>query len=91
MVKTTVTLEDDIYRKLAREAFEKYGRTRSLSRLINEKLKQAEGGSRDASKEEKDRLIESAFGSWKTKESGAQYVRTLRKESEKRFRRLGIE
>ena len=89
MVKTTVTLEDEIYKKLVREALEKYGRTRSLSRLINEKLKAADSIS-ETNKEDKE-LIELAFGSWKTKESGTQYVRRLRKDSDKRFRRLGIE
>lgn len=88
MVKTTVTLEDDLYRKLAREALEKYGRTRSLSKLINEKLKE---GERPLNKEKKADIIESAFGSWKTKETGAQYVKKLRRESEKRFERLGIQ
>ena len=92
MVKTTVTIEDDTYKRLAKEAVEKYGRTRNLSRLINEKLKQAElGESMVAEKEEeKKRIVKSAFGSWKTTETGAQYVRRSRKESEKRFRRLGI-
>jgi transcription initiation factor IIF auxiliary subunit len=89
MIKTTVTLEDEIYKKLAREALEKYGRTRSLSRLINEKLKAADSISK-TSKEDKE-LIELAFGSWKTKESSTQYVKRLRKDSDKRFRRLGIE
>jgi hypothetical protein len=42
------------------------------------------------SKEDRE-LIELAFGSWKTKESSTQYVRRLRKDSDKRFRRLGIE
>lgn len=90
MVKTTVTLEDEIYKKLAREALEKYGRTRSLSKLINEKLKFAEERSLSTKKEENERTIESSFGSWKIKETGAQYERRLRKESDKRFRRLGI-
>jgi hypothetical protein len=40
MVKTTVILEDELYRRLVQEAIEKYGSTRKLSKLINEKLKQ---------------------------------------------------
>jgi predicted CopG family antitoxin len=88
LVKTTVTLEDDLYKKLAREALEKYGRTRSLSKLINEKLKEEEG---HLNKGKAADIIESAFGSWKTKETGAQYVKKLRRESEKRFERLGIQ
>ena len=31
-----------------------------------------------------------AFGSWKIKESSVDYVRKLRKESEKRMKRLGL-
>ncbi len=90
MVKTTVTLEDHLYRKLVKESLEKYGRTRSLSRLINERLKETEGSSHTLNEEKRKRIIENVFGSWKTKESGAQYAKKLRLESEKRFRRLGI-
>lgn len=39
MVKTTVNLEDDLYKKLMKESVERYGMARSFSRLINEKLK----------------------------------------------------
>ncbi len=41
MVKTTIVLEDDLYKELVREALEKYGTTRKLSKLINEKLRKA--------------------------------------------------
>ncbi|MEM2154890.1 MAG: hypothetical protein QXY76_08270 [Nitrososphaeria archaeon] len=41
MVKTTIVLEDDLYKELVREALEKYGTTRKLSKLINEKLRNA--------------------------------------------------
>lgn len=85
MIKTTVTLEDELYRRLVREALDRYGKTRSLSRLINEKLRESETpAKRTPSK------IESVFGSWTTKQPGAVYVRGLRKESDKRLRRLGI-
>ena len=43
MVKTTVILDDDLYRRLVEEAIERYGSTRTLSRLINEKLREARG------------------------------------------------
>ncbi len=85
MVKTTITLEDELYRRLAKEAIERYGKTRSLSRLINEKLKAAEGGTNRTQAN-----IEKIFGSWTAKQTGAVYVRKLRKESDKRLRRLGI-
>lgn len=39
MVKTTVILEDELYKELVKEALEKYGSTRKLSFLINQKLK----------------------------------------------------
>ena len=39
MVKTTVILEDELYKQLVKEALEKYGTTRKLSLLLNEKLK----------------------------------------------------
>ena len=38
MVKTTIILKDEIYKELVKEALEKYGTTRKLSLLINEKL-----------------------------------------------------
>lgn len=39
MVKTTVILEDELYRELVQEALDRYGSTRKLSALINQKLK----------------------------------------------------
>ena len=41
MVKTTIILKDEIYKQLVKEALEKYGSTRKLSLLINEKLESA--------------------------------------------------
>lgn len=41
-MKTTITLDDELYRKLVREALERYGTTRKLSLLLNEKLKKLE-------------------------------------------------
>jgi len=43
MVKTTIILEDELYKKLVKEALERYGSTKKLSFLINEKLKKLEG------------------------------------------------
>jgi hypothetical protein len=42
MVKTTIILDDRLYKRLVNEAIEEYGSTRKLSLLINRKLKQAE-------------------------------------------------
>lgn len=70
MVKTTIILEDELYKKLVKEALEKYGSTRKLSLLINEKLKKSETTStfkikrktfkigRKLSEKEIDKLIE---------------------------------
>ena len=41
MVKTTIILRDELYKQLVKEALEKYGTTRKLSLLINEKLESA--------------------------------------------------
>jgi hypothetical protein len=41
MVKTTIILDDWLYKRLVSEAVEKYGSTRKLSLLINQKLKEA--------------------------------------------------
>ena len=85
MVKTTITLEDSLYRRLAKEALDKYGRTRSLSRLINEKLRSAEMLPRESAGD-----IERSFGCWATKDTGARYVRKMRLESEKRLRQMSL-
>lgn len=90
MVKTTINLDDELYKKLVKEAVEKYGTTKTLSKLINTKLMKAEAISTKKNISEKSDIIERAFGSWKIKETGAEYVRKIRKESEKRFKRLGI-
>lgn len=89
MVKTTIVLEDGLYKKLAKEAIDKYGSTRTLSKLINEKLKGSESMAEGNAGEKID-VVEKTAGMWKIKESGAEYVRKLRMESEKRFKRLGI-
>jgi len=41
MVKTTIILKDELYKQLVKEALEKYGTTRKLSVLINEKLEES--------------------------------------------------
>ena len=53
MVKTTVILDDELYKQLVKEALEKYGTTRKLSFLINQKLK-----GRIEMKEEKKKIME---------------------------------
>ena len=41
MVKTTVLIDDDLYKKLVDECVRRYGSTRKLSKLINEKIRLA--------------------------------------------------
>lgn len=98
-MKTTINLEDELYRKLVNEALKKYGNTRSLSKVVNENiashLKEKESGieSRKLKDEEIKRRLEivrRSAGSWKIKETGAEYVRKLRDESEGRRRRMGL-
>jgi len=90
MVKTTINLENEIYKKLVKEAVEKYGTTRTLSKLINEKLKRADITEMEKEKKKSTDIVKKTAGLWKIKESGSEYVRRLRKESETRFKRLGI-
>jgi hypothetical protein len=90
MVKTNINLEDDIYKKLIKEAVERYGTTKTLSKLINEKLKKAEITKMKRERRKTIDIVKKTAGLWKIKESGSEYVRRLRKESEERFKRLGI-
>ncbi len=83
MVKTTINLDTEVYKSLVKEALEKYGTTKTLSRLINEKLKKAgKGHSADED------IVKKTMGLWKIKETGSEYTRRIRLESEKRTKRL---
>jgi predicted CopG family antitoxin len=74
MVKTTINLDTQVYRELVKEAVERYGTTKTLSKLINEKLREALG-----KKKNKD-ILERSFGIWKGKEDSVTYQRRIRKE-----------
>jgi predicted CopG family antitoxin len=79
MVKTTINLDTEVYRMLVKEAVEKYGTTKTLSRLINDKLKRARTrGGAD--------VVKRTAGLWCLKESGAAYTRRIRAESETRLK-----
>ncbi len=78
MVKTTINLDTDVYRELVSEVVVKYGTTKNLSKLINEKLKAAKGRSIID-------IVKKTSGIWKIKESGIKYTRRLRAESERRI------
>ena len=86
MVKTTISLDDEIYKKLIKESVERFGSTKKLSWLINEKLRLSE----KISTHEKS-IVEKTFGLWKEwKIPSKEYVRRIRKESEKRLKRMGL-
>ena len=92
MVKTTLELKDEIYKKLINESVAKYGNTKSLSLVVNENLEEHMSEKKDTKKEDKkwQEILEKTFGSWGPGESGKDYVRKIRDESEKRRKRLGL-
>lgn len=90
MVKTTINLEDELYKKLVKEAVERYGRARSFSRLVNEKLRMSESVKTGKEISKKISIVDKTFGAWGRGPSGKEFVRKLRKESDERFKRLGL-
>jgi len=82
MVKTTINLDTEVYRTLVTEALEKYGTTKTLSRLINEKLKNA--SKRPADED----IVKKTAGLWEIKETGSEYTRRIRMEAEEKVKRL---
>ncbi len=98
MVKTTLELRDEVYRKLVEEALKKYGNTKNISKMANEVIeehlketrsKAAKHFTPEKIKRRGD-IVERTFGAWGHGHSGAEYVRKLRRESEKRLKRLGL-
>lgn len=92
MVKTTINLRDDIYKKLVREAVERFGNTKNLSRLINEKLEKVESkavakGDSDEIKKRLD-IVKECAGSWKTRKTGKEYVKEIRAGWKRRRREI---
>jgi hypothetical protein len=86
MVKTTINLDDDLYKKLVEESIRRFGSTKKISFLINEKIRKAETGL-----ESPEKVVEKTFGLWKNwKISSEKYVRKIRRESEKRLERQGV-
>jgi len=82
MVKTTINLDVEVYRKLVNEAVEKYGTTRTLSKIINEKLRATGGG-----KKPRYDIVKKTKGIWKLKETGSEYTRRIREEWQNRYER----
>lgn len=42
MTRTTLNVENEIYKRLVEESLKKYGTTRNISKILNEKLRLAE-------------------------------------------------
>ena len=82
MVKTTINLDTEVYKALVEEAVRRYGTTKRLSRIINEKLR--------ARKRPTGGVAEETFGILNIKETGAEYVRKLRAGDKIREKKLGI-
>ena len=82
MVKTTINLDTEVYRALVDEAVRRYGTTKRLSMIVNEKLR--------AQRRHRGSIADETFGTWKMKETGTEYVRRLRKKFELREKRLGM-
>lgn len=80
MVKTTVNLSTEVYRELVKDAVEKYGTTKTLSRIINERLSKGRRSGVD--------IVKETSGLWIAKESGYEYTRRIRAESERRIKAI---
>ena len=95
MVKTTLEIKDELYKKLVEASLKKYGNTKNISRITNEfieeHLKEKHKTTNEADEIEKRlKIAKETAGTWKIKETGAEYVRKIRDESEKRRKRLGL-
>lgn len=50
MVKTTINLDEEIYAEIVKESMEKYGTTKNMSKIINQRLRNKETGTRKRGK-----------------------------------------
>ncbi len=46
MVKTTINLDKDIYAEIVKESIEKYGSTKNMSKIINQRLSKRKPGAK---------------------------------------------
>lgn len=96
MARTTVDFKEAVYRKLVEMSLMKYGNTRNISKVANEFIEEHLGekqfGKTIAEEKHIDEsdIVEKTFGSWRIKESGAEYVKRIRKGWGKRGKRLGL-
>jgi tRNA(fMet)-specific endonuclease VapC len=86
MVKTTINLDSEVYKELVNEAVEKYGTTKTLSKIINEKLR-ASGGARKPKYD----IVKKTKGIWKLKETGSEYTRRIREDWESVLRGISTD
>lgn len=89
MVKTTINLRDDIYKKLVKEAIEKYGNTKNISKLINEKLAGAMSSDHSDVRKRLE-IVARTTGAWKTKQTGKEYVKEIRSGWKRRSERMKL-
>ena len=50
MVKTTINLDEEIYAEIVKESIEKYGSTKNMSKIINQRLRNKETDTRKRGK-----------------------------------------
>lgn len=62
-----INLRDDIYKKLVKEAIEKYGNTKNISKLVNEKLARSIGSKDDYDVKKRLEIVAKTADVWKTK------------------------
>jgi hypothetical protein len=46
MIKTTINLDEEIYAEIVRESIEKYGSTKNMSKIINQRLRNSVNSTR---------------------------------------------
>jgi hypothetical protein len=87
-----VVIEDELLRKFKEEAMKKFGYTRGAFSIAAReafiKWLNLEGG-REKGIEDFKKALREAAGVWE-EESGYRYVKKVRRESEKRLKRLGL-
>lgn len=77
--RITVTLDDDVYRRLVEESVKRYGTVRALSKVVNELLRE-----RFSSREDLIRLIYSDKITWISTEDFVRFRRGLSERFESR-------
>jgi predicted CopG family antitoxin len=77
--RTTLILDDDVYRKLVEESVKRYGTVRALSKVVNELLRE-----RFSAREDLVRLIYSDKITWISTEDFERFRRELSERFELR-------